>query len=44
MDVLNLLSRYVFETDLIGERISQIKSVMRQDSMQNEPDEEFDDM
>ena len=45
VDVLNMLSRYVLETDFLMERISHKKTMMKQASgVIIQPEEEFDDM
>ena len=45
MDVLNMLSRYVLETDFLSERISQMKSLMKQSgALATQQEEEFEDV
>ena len=45
VDVLNMLSRYVLETDFLMERISHKKSLIKQaGGNAAQKDEEFDDM
>ena len=46
VDVLNMLSRYVCETDFLKERISQVKTLIKQSGGTAHPtaEEAFDDM